>query len=177
MTAPKWPKWDWYDLIHMSETRVRPFRLEWLQRLNQSLEWYDWDAPDYCRRYFKACFLTVSLYQVYRFKKPEQNSFEHLSLICASLGQGVSVISVSTVSFVLIHITLAELRPNSEIIRNFRQMENCYGHFITHQKWCLQPNFEVSQFEVSHTTWQDNQYAFISLTSCLLASQQHPRYE
>jgi len=30
---------------------------------------------------------------------------------------------------------MAELRPNSEIIGNFRKMENCYGHFITHQKW------------------------------------------
>ena len=29
---------------------------------------------------------------------------------------------------------LAELRSNSEIIGNFRKMENCYGHFITHQK-------------------------------------------
>ena len=29
---------------------------------------------------------------------------------------------------------MAGFRPNSEIIGNFRKMENCYGHFITHQK-------------------------------------------
>ena len=30
--------------------------------------------------------------------------------------------------------TMAGFKPNSEIIGNFRKMENCYGHFITHQK-------------------------------------------
>ena len=37
---------------------------------------------------------------------------------------------------------MAGFRPNSEIIGNFRKIENFYGHFIKRQKWRLQPNFE-----------------------------------
>ena len=92
-------------------------RLIWLRRLNQSLEWYEWDtkltvdtdmtetpwpklAQIWLRRpkFFWSLFLSVSQSQVCRIEKREQNFFGRLSHICARLGQGVSVILVSTVS-------------------------------------------------------------------------------
>ena len=38
--------------------------------------------------------------------------------------------------------TMAEFRPNSEIIGKIRKMEKFYGHFVKLQKWLLQTNFE-----------------------------------
>ena len=47
----------------------------------------------------------------------------------------------STVIRLVECLAMAGFRPNSEIIGKFRKMEKFYDHFITHQKWCLQPNF------------------------------------
>jgi len=103
----------------MSETRGLVLILIWLRHLNQSLDRYDWDtkftvdtdmtetpqpklAQIWLRRpkIFKSLFLNVSQSQVCRIKKRKQKFFGRLSHICASLGWGVSVISVSTVNFV-----------------------------------------------------------------------------
>ena len=103
----------------MNETRGLLLRLIWLRRLNQSLEWYEWDtkltvdtdmtetpwpklAQIWLRRlkFLSSLFLSVSQSQMCRIEKQAKKIFGRLSHICASLGQGVSVISVSNVSLV-----------------------------------------------------------------------------
>ena len=103
----------------MSETRGLLLRLVWLRRLNQSLEWYEWDtkltvdtdmtetpwpklAQIWLRRPKKFCsrFSILHSYDCDTLQNNDQKFLGRLSHICASLGQGVSVISVSTVSFV-----------------------------------------------------------------------------
>ena len=122
----------------MSETRGVLLRLIWVRRLNQISQWYDWDAkltvdtdmtetpwPKLAQiwlrrpKIFLSLFLSVSQSQVCKIEKREQNFFGCLSHICARLGQGVSVILVSTVSLAsqsyhckiwfkrLIHISLS----------------------------------------------------------------------
>ena len=80
-------------------------RLIRVRRLNQILQRYDWDAKltvdtnmTETPQNFLSLFLSVSQSQVCRIEKREQNFFGCLSHICARLGQGVSVILVSTVS-------------------------------------------------------------------------------
>ena len=101
----------------MSETRGVLLRLIWVRRLNQSLQWYDWDAkltvdtnmtetpwPElahiWLRRPKKFCFRFSILHtwDCDTHKNNDQKILGRLSHICASSGQGVSVILVSTVS-------------------------------------------------------------------------------
>ena len=103
----------------MSETRGLLLRLIWLRHLNQSLHRYDWDtkltidtdmtetpwpklAQIWLRRPKKFCSRLSILhsYDCDTLQNNDQKILGRLSHICASLGQGVSVISVSTVSFV-----------------------------------------------------------------------------
>ena len=100
MTASVWPKWDRYEwdawirvYSDMTETPNLPLTLIWLRRLDPNLHTYDWDA-----QFFWSLFLSVSQSQVCRIEKRKQKNFGCPSHICASLGQGVSVILVSTVS-------------------------------------------------------------------------------
>ena len=93
-------RWDWYDwnaktrvCSDMTETPNLPLTLIWLRRLDPNSHRYDWDAP-----IFLSLFLIVLQSQVWRIEKREQIFFGRLSHICARLGQGVSVILVSTVS-------------------------------------------------------------------------------
>ena len=123
MIASKLPKWNRYEWdarftaeTYMSETRGLLLRLIWVRRLNQILQWYDWDAkltvdtnmtetpwPNLAQiwlrrpKIFWSLFLSVSQSQVCRIEKREQNFFGRLSHICATLGQGVSIILLSTV--------------------------------------------------------------------------------
>ena len=94
--------WDWYEwdawtrvCSDMTETPSLPLTLIWLRRLDPNLHRYDWDAPKFFDRYFWVCRSST---QVCRIEKREQKFFGPLSHICASSGQGVSVILVSTVS-------------------------------------------------------------------------------
>ena len=99
----------------MSETRGVLLRLTWVRRLNQILQWYDWDAkltvdtnmtetpwPNLAQiwlrrpKIFWSLFLSVSQSQVCRIEKRDQNLFGRLSHICARLDQGVSVKSLQT---------------------------------------------------------------------------------
>ena len=106
----------------MSETQGLLLRLRWLRRLNQSLHRYDWDAkltvdtnmtatpwPKLAQillrhpkkivsSLFDSTHLRLRVCDT--LKNNDTNCFGCLSHICASLGQGVSVISVSMVSLV-----------------------------------------------------------------------------
>ena len=93
MSATNQSNRDRYDSYHMSETRGVPLRLLWLRRLNQSLHRYDWDAQKICSR-----FSILHTWDCNTLKNNDQKILGRLSHICASLGQGVSVILVSTVS-------------------------------------------------------------------------------
>ena len=103
----------------MSETRGLVLILIWLRHLNQSLDRYDWDtkftvdtdmtetpqpklAHIWLRRPKNFCFrfLILHTWDCDTFKNNDLKIFGRLSHICASLGRGVSVISVSTVNFV-----------------------------------------------------------------------------
>ena len=100
----------------MSVTRGLLLRLIWLRRLNQSLHRYDWDtkltidtdmtetpwpklAQIWLRRPKKFCFRfsILDTWDCDTRKNNDQKNLGRLSHICASLGQGVSVILVSTI--------------------------------------------------------------------------------
>lgn len=88
---------QYYDCVKVAQ--LRPI---WMRGLNQSLEWYDWDAkrtvdteiietPKNC-----SCFSILHTFDCNRMKT--MKNCGRLNHNCASLGQGDSVISVSTVS-------------------------------------------------------------------------------
>ena len=90
--------WNWYEwdawnrvLTDMTETQNRPLTLIWLRDLDPNSHRYDWDAQ---KNFIAIFILTQSL--VCKIKVREDNFFERLRHICASLGRGISVISEST---------------------------------------------------------------------------------
>ena len=90
-----WVRQNDQNETDMSETRGLLLKLMWVRHLDPNLHRYDWDA----QKNFSSLFLILTQSQVCKIKMQEQNFFGRLSHICASLGRGVAVISVSTLSF------------------------------------------------------------------------------
>ena len=104
----------------MSETLESEFGVIWVRHEAYGWHWYDWDAlTQTCTdmtetpKNFFACFSILHIWDWDTLKNNDDKDLRRLSHICASLGQGVSVISMSNVSLVSHSYDMSHITPNS----------------------------------------------------------------